>query len=208
MNEDRKRLYEVIFGITLAIFAAILAVADLGGGKYGGDEVLASNQKASAFMWYQSKSIKQSLSEGEQSTVNTLIQSGAIAPTARPAMEKRLADIDAEIKRYKLEKNEILLGSDKVGKEKWAQEVDGELGKVIGAKQYEDLANQLGSLGDVFDLATLFLQMCLVMGAIGIVVETPLVKIIFFCGMLSMGVVGSVYTWNAYGVAATLPKIM
>ena len=159
-------------------------------------------------MWYQSKSIKQSLSEGDKSTVTTLLESGAIAAKARPAMEQRLADIDVEIKRYKLEKNEILLGSEKVGKENWAQEVDGEQGKVIGAKQYEELANQLGSLGDIFDFATLFLQMCLVMGAIGIVLENPSVKLSFFVGMLALGAVGGFYTWKAYSVAATLPKIL
>lgn len=159
-------------------------------------------------MWYQSKSIKQSLSEGELGTVTTLLDSGAIAEKARPAMQKRQADIGVEIKRYKLEKNEILLGSDKVGQENWAQEVDGEKGKVIGAKQYEELANQLGSLGDIFDFATLFLQMCLVMGAIGIVLENPSVKLSFFFGMLAMGSVGGFYTWKAYSVAATLPKIM
>jgi len=186
----------------------VLAIADLGGGKYGGDEVLAANQKASAFMWYQSKSIKQSLSEGEKGTVTTLLESGAIAAQARPAMEQRLLDIEADIKRYKLEKNEILLGSEKVGEANWAQEVDGQKGRVIGAKQYEELANQLGSLGDVFDLAVLFLQMCLVMGAIGIVLENPSVKLAFFCGMLGMGSVGSWYTWKAYTVAGTLPKIL
>lgn len=186
----------------------MLAIADLGGGKYGGDEVLAANQKASAFMWYQSKSIKQSLAEGEKGTVTTLLEAGAIAAQARPAMEKRLAEIDGEIGRYKLEKNEILLGSAKVGEANWAQEVDGEKGKVIGAKQYEELANQLGGLGDVFDLAVLFLQMCLVMGAIGIVLENPPVKLAFFVGMIGMGAVGSWYTWKAYSVAATLPKII
>lgn len=170
--------------------------------------MLAANQKASAFMWYQSKSIKQSLSEGEKGTVTTLLDSGAIAEKARPAMQKRLEDIDTEIKRYKLEKNEILLGSEKVGEANWAQEVDGVKGKVIGAKQYEELANQLGTLGDVFDLAVLFLQMCLVMGAIGIVLENPPVKLAFFGGMIGLGAVGSWYTWKAYAVAGTLPKLL
>ena len=208
MTDERKRLAEVVFGVTLAIFAAVLAVADLGGGRYGGDEVLASNQKASAYMWYQSKSIKQSLSEGELATVRTLLEAGSITPAARPALEKRATAVQADIERYGQDKNEILLGSEKVGQAHWSQEVDGEKGKVIGARQYEELANQLGALGDIFDLSVLFLQMCLVMGAIGIVLENPPVKLLFFAGMVTLGLVGTFYTWKAYQVAAKLPHIM
>ena len=73
MTDAKKRLYEILFGVTLAVFAAVLAVADLGGGKYGGDEGLASNEKASALMWYQSKSIKQTLAEGQSETLRSLL---------------------------------------------------------------------------------------------------------------------------------------
>lgn len=67
-------------GLTRAVFAAILAITDLGGGKYGDDEIIGTNEKANFDAWYQSKSIKQCVVEGERDLVATLLEGGVIAP--------------------------------------------------------------------------------------------------------------------------------
>src|SRR3954463_16082186 len=71
--------WELRFGLTLAIFAAALAINDLGAGKFGDDEIKETNEKASSYMWYQSKGIKESLAEGQRDLIRTLLQAGAIA---------------------------------------------------------------------------------------------------------------------------------
>ncbi|MBL8431496.1 MAG: DUF4337 family protein, partial [Dechloromonas sp.] len=56
-ESEKSSTFEMICGLTLAILAAVLAITDLGAGKYGDDEIIAHNQKANAFEWYQAKGI-------------------------------------------------------------------------------------------------------------------------------------------------------
>lgn len=201
---DGGARWEVLFGIVLAIFAAVLAVCDLGAGKFGDDELMAVNEKAAAYMWYQSKSIKESLSEGQAELLGALLDAGSVAGGSRAGVEAQREHLRDEAARYDREKTEILLGSAKVGKEKWAQEVDGELGKIVGATEWQQKATALGAAGDVFDLATLFLQMALVLGAIGLVVHQKTMKIAFFGFLVVLGLLGTWYTWVAWGMASKI----
>lgn len=56
----------------------------------------------------------------------------------------------------------------------------------------------LGGAGDTFDLSTLFLQICLVLGAISLVVQGAGARRSFFLGMIILGLVGSVFTVLAF----------
>jgi hypothetical protein len=62
----------------------------------------------------------------------------------------------------------------------------------------------LGRAGDRFDLATLFLQLSLVLGAIGIILREPSGKKAFLTLMLCLGVVGIGFSAAAYRIAWTL----
>jgi hypothetical protein len=66
------------------------------------------------------------------------------------------------------------------------------MGLVIGAEEWEALANDLDNVGDVFDLATLFLEICLVLGAISLVIDQWKLKKVFFTSMIVLGLVGFV----------------
>jgi hypothetical protein len=156
-SEKKGNRLETYCGLLLAVFAAILAIADLGGGKYGDDEIIETNEKSSAYMWYQSKSIKESLAEGQSELLKSLLQSGVIVEEKRGAIEGVVAGLEKEVERYSKEKREILLGSKAVGKENWIQELDGELGQIVGVKEWEEHLQILNQAGDYFDLATLFL---------------------------------------------------
>jgi hypothetical protein len=202
MTEERR--YEILFGITLAIFAAILAINDLGGGKFGDDELQLSNEKTSAYLWYQSKGIKESLAEGQRDLIKTLLAGQAIDSAHQDSLETLQTDLDRRISRYKDEKKEILLGSKAVGQEKWVQDVEGVLGKVVGAKEIEVKLEQLGKAGDAFDLANLFLQLSLVLGAIGILMMGQRIKMTFYGLMILSGVTGSVASFLAFTKALAL----
>jgi hypothetical protein len=194
----RASRYEIIFGLLLALFAAILALNELGAGKYGDDELRLASEKTGAYLWYQSKGIKESLAEGQHDLLESLMSNDAMKPEQAAATRAHIDKLAQKVARYEKEKNEILLGSTKVGKENWAQDVDGELGKVVGVKEIEASLEVLGGAGDRYDLATLFLQLCLVIGAIGLLMKQITMKRFFLAGMIALGVSGLTFTVLAY----------
>ena len=197
-DDERSSTFEMICGLTLAILAAVLAITDLGAGKYGDDEIIAHNQKANAFEWYQAKGIKQSLVEGQRDLLRILLESRVIPPEAEGNMGKLLSSLDADIGRYQKERKEILLGSKAVGQENWVLEEDGKLGQVKGAREWEAEAKILGAAGDTFDMATFFLQICLVMGAVSLILKGERMRNSFYGMMLLLGAVGAVYSVMAF----------
>ncbi|MEN9529311.1 MAG: hypothetical protein RI932_1184 [Pseudomonadota bacterium] len=190
--------WEAWFGLALSIFAAILALNELGGGKFGDDEIQLGNEKSKAYAWYQSKSIKESLVKGQSDLVEVLIQGGAIAPDKTKSMLTLQNNLKAEVQRYKKEKDEILRGSKAVGEANWAQDVDGKMGVVIGAQEIESQQSKLSEAGDHFDFGTLFLQISLVLGAIGLIVKRDALRLYFLAGLVGLGTVGAIYCYLGY----------
>lgn len=197
-TEDGKRRFETWCGLVIAVFAAVLAITDLGAGKYGDDELIAHNEKGGAYLWYQSKGIKETLVEGQRDTLKALVEAGSIKPEQLPAIEKMVESLDADAARYGKEKKEILLGSKAVGQENWVQDVGGEMGKVIGAQEWQAKADALNDVGDVFDYATLFLQICLVMGAMSLILQDARLGRAFFTIMIVLGIVGTGFAVMAF----------
>jgi len=201
MSEESGGLdFETRSGLMLAVFAAIMSISDLYAGAYGDDEIMGTNEKAAAFSWYQSKSTKESLVEGQVELLQSMVEAGAVAEASKPAIDAQLVKAKAEADRYKKEKKEILLGSAAVGQENWIQDVDGELGKVIGAKEWEAKLDALGAMGDRFDLASLFFQLSVVAGAVSITLKGERVRQTFFWGMMILGAIGTAISISAFGL--------
>ncbi len=55
---------DLAFPVVMSLFAGSLAINDLYGGKYGDDEILMGNLRASDYQWYQSKGIKETITGG------------------------------------------------------------------------------------------------------------------------------------------------
>ncbi len=198
MNSEKSepksdKSFEIRCGVTIALFAALLAITDLFGGKYGDDEIKAINERSAAYQWYQSKSIKETILEGQLGLLQSLQRAGAIAAVHEKGVSQHLIELEKDIRRYGKEKKEILLGSQKVGSENWIQDVDGKLGQVKGAQEFDAEVMQLAKAGDRLDLATLFLQISLVMGAISLVLANPRTQNLFYSLMAGLGLVGSVF---------------
>lgn len=204
-SEEGGKSFEVVCGVVIALFAAVLAITDLGGGKYGDDELIAHNEKGSAYLWYQSKGIKETLVEGQRDTLQALVLADAIRSEQRPAVDALIQKLEAKVQRYGKEKKEILLGSSAVGKENWVQDVEGEMGKVTGANQWQAQAEALGDVGDQFDYATFFLQLCLVFGAISLVIQRTGLRRTFFWIMNGLGTMGLLVSVYAFYLAGQLP---
>lgn len=199
-DETQSKRFEMTSGLTLAVLAAVLAIVDLGGGKYGDDEIIGTNEKANAYSWYQSKSLKQTVVEQQKSTLEALVAAGAVTPEARGAVDGLITGMDQEINRYKAEKKEILEGSAAVGAEGQVLEKDGQKGQIIGAHEWEAKLAVLGEAGDVFDLSTLFLQLSMVLGAIGLVLDLDKLKWAFYAATVLSGAVGSYYGYQAFQI--------
>lgn len=201
-KEEKSKKLETYTGLLLAVFAAVLAITDLGGGKYGDDEMIAIHKASSTHAWYQSKSVKQTLKESNTELLTNLLKEGVISDDKRAGVESYVAAAKEEIERYKKEKTEILKGSAVVGKENWAQDIKGELGLIKGAEEWEKESEVLGEAGDFFDRATLFLQLCLVLGAISLISGTDSSKRNFFIGMIAFGIIGSIISSYAFYIAS------
>ena len=119
--------FELICGIVLTVFAAILAITELHAGNYRSEELIAYNEKANSYAWYNSKGIKQSLMEGQRDLLSSLLKAKALKPEMETVISQDFDALKKEIERFKKEKKEILEGSAKVGKENWVQDVDGEM---------------------------------------------------------------------------------
>lgn len=202
-NENQRETkessgFEVLCGLTLAVLAAVLAITDIGGGRFGDDEIIAHNQKTNAFNWYQAKAVKESLIEGQRDLLKVMMDTGAIPVKTQDQMTKLMSTLDTEIDRYKKEKAEILQGSASVGVSAWAIEQDGKLGQVKGALEWQREAEKLGAAGDTFDLAVLFLQICLVMGAISLILKGERMRNFFYVTMLGLGGLGSYFSAVAF----------
>ncbi len=197
-DEAKNNRFEIWCGLFLALFAAILAITDLGAGKYGDDELIAHNSKNGAYLWYQSKGIKETLVEGQRDTLKALVEAGSIQPEQLPGIQTMIQALDGDATRYGKEKKEILLGSKAVGQEGWVQDVGGEMGKVVGAQEWQAKAEALGGIGDLFDYSTLFLQICLVMGAISLILQDPKLSRTFFTTMIVLGSVGAGFAVMAF----------
>jgi len=203
MANTQESSFEARCGVFIAIFAAIMAVNDLVAGKFGDDEIIGTNEKAAAYMWYQAKGIKENLVDGERSLLESLYKVGAIKPGAEQAIQEHIASLRAKTQRYKKEKDEILKGSQSVGKENWIQELNGQLGKIIGAQEIELHLATLAKAGDRFDLSSLFFQLCLVLGALSLILKKQQMQRYFFIGMCGLGTLGfavSIWTMISLGV--------
>lgn len=192
--------FETKCGVMIAVFAACMAVSDLFAGKFGDDEIVGTNEKSSAYMWYQSKSIKENLVESQVDLLKSMVATGAIQANSLKAVQSQIETLSQKARRYSQEKNEILLGSQSVGVENWIQDVGGEFGKIIGAKEIEASLSMLSRAGDKFDLASLFYQLCLVMGAIGLVVKQPALQQKFLTVMVALGSIGIGFTTWAFSI--------
>lgn len=193
--EDR---FDMKCGVTLAIFASVLAIMELGGSYSDYGMNYAQAEKVNAYAWYNSKSIKQNLAEGQRDTLESLLAAGVIGSEHAAATREYVAGLQQTISRYDREKDEILLGSAAVGESNWTQELDGKLGQVVGAKVWEAESDAYGSVTEIFDLANLFLQICLVVGAISLVVRTEGSRRAFYRGAIGLGLLGTAIGINGF----------
>lgn len=193
---------EAIGGVLIALFAALMAISQMVNGELEEEMMIAHNNVVSYSSWYQSKSIKESLKESELDYLSTLIESGIVKEENRPVIEQRIAIVKDKIVKYELEKTEILLGSEHVGKENWVQDIEGEMGIITGVKQWEKLTRTYDYATKKFDYALLFFQICIVLGAVCIIIyDSPMLQKGLIVLMIIFGISGTFLSIYGYTLA-------
>lgn len=205
MSEEKSSLSEMQIGLVVAFFGAILAIAGIGGGKFDGDQFVSASEATKAYSWYQSKSIKNTSLEAQRDLLIALTKSGAINQEYSTGVDSFIKNLETKSQKYKKEMREILEGSAKVGKENWVQEKNGKLGNIIGAQEWEDKTNYLDEVGNWFDLTNLFLNLCLLLGAICLVIQEDKTRKLFFYTMLILGIIGTLINCYAFYLGFSAP---
>lgn len=195
ITEQEEKTLEKRIAIVLTIFAAVLAVNGLFGGKYGDDEMIAHQKHTQMYTWYQSKGQKKMLAESKEDMIDIFEKSGLLNKDHEEYLQSLKNETDKKIKKYEKEMAEIKKGSAKVGKENWTQEdAEGKLGNIVGAEDYEAEADKLGTAGDFFDYGDLALNLSLVIGAIALVLSNYHDKQKFLKITFVLGIAGSCLT--------------
>ena len=193
---------EAIGGVLIALFAALMAISQMVNGELEEEMMIAHNNVVSYSSWYQSKSIKESLKESELDYLHALIESGIVSGDKTDLIEQKISVVEKKIEKYDAEKTEILLGSSQVGKENWVQDIEGEMGKITGVKEWEQLTQTYDYATKKFDYALLFFQICIVLGAVCIIIyDSPALQKRLIVLMIIFGIIGTFLSIYGYTLA-------
>ncbi|KSA14031.1 DUF4337 domain-containing protein [Maribacter dokdonensis] len=193
---------EAIGGVLIALFAALMAISQMVNGELEEEMMIAHNNVVSYSSWYQSKSIKESLKESELDYLHALIESGIVSGDKTDLIEQKISEVEKKIEKYDAEKTEILLGSSQVGKENWVQDIEGEMGKITGVKEWEQLTQTYDYATKKFDYALLFFQICIVLGAVCIIIyDSPALQKGLIVLMIIFGIIGTFLSIYGYTLA-------
>ncbi|WP_149276078.1 DUF4337 family protein [Pareuzebyella sediminis] len=189
MGKTKKTTERV--GALIIFFVTVLAIMNILNGINEEKVVNANNQQLSYSDWYGSKSIKQVLKENERDYLESLKKSGLINDEKLPAIQAEIENTKSLILKYEAEKTEILLGSENIPRGYWAQDLDGELGKIVGLKEWQKISNDYSKSVAQVNLGILFLQISILFGVIILVIsEADTMLKIFTVLMWASGLLG------------------
>jgi len=170
--------------LLIAILAAILAIAGLGGGN-ATDDMIGSNIRASdTWAFYQAKNIRQTMYEIAADDLQSMV-AGA-APAQRAAAERRLGDYRASIARYDDEPDPTALGDPLKG--------EGKKQLSAQAKAHEEAFEIASAKDNAFDLAEVALQLALVLGSVAILAINRWILLL----SALLGLTGALLTLNGF----------
>lgn len=190
---------EAIGGILIAVFAAFMAITELVNNNLEEEMMISHNKLVNYSNWYQSKSIKQSLKESELDYLNVLLDTGIIPEDRIKHVRTKIQQTKALTLKYEAEKTEILVGSSNVPREHWSQDLDGEMGKIIGINEWEKLTQKYDTATQKLDLGKLLFQISIVLGALCIIIhDNKKLQKNFIALMLVFGTIGIII--SVYGL--------
>lgn len=179
--------------LMIAILAAVLAVAGLGGGNATDDMIYNNIRASDTWAFFQAKNMRQTAYEIAIVEIEGDLAEPGLTPDRRATMERQLAEHRATIARYDSEPdpaapNDLLRGEGK--RQLRAQ-----------AEAYEGAREIAQQKDDNFDMAEVFLQLALVLGSIAILALNRAVLIL----AAALGAVGTFLMANGFLLLVPLP---
>ncbi len=175
----------------IAFFAAALSFINIGSNNYRDKELVGVNKKMTEYSLYHSKILKETLLQAERDLLADLMLAGAIVTPDTSIVHSRLRKFDQVLSLIRSQQNELMKGSVFDSPAQWTMpDINDELGKIKGLQNWEYEIEALDLAGDKFDLSALFLELGLVMGAMGIIVRFTQAKNLFRWLMMAFGVLG------------------
>lgn len=179
--------------LMIAILAAVLAVAGLGGGNATDDMIYNNIRASDTWAFFQAKNIRQTAYEIAIVEIEGDLAEPGLTPDRRATMERQLAEHRATIARYDSEPdpaapNDLLRGEGK--RQLRAQ-----------AESYQAAREIAQQRDDNFDMAEVFLQLALVLGSIAILALNRAILIL----AAGLGTVGTLLMANGFLLLVPLP---
>ncbi|HYI47070.1 MAG TPA: DUF4337 domain-containing protein [Allosphingosinicella sp.] len=179
--------------LMIAILAAVLAVAGLGGGNATDDMIYNNIRASDTWAFFQAKNIRQTAYEIAIVEIEGDLAEPGLTPDRRAAMERQLAEHRATIARYDSEPdpaapNDLLRGE---GKRQLRAQAE-------AFQAAREIAQQRD---DNFDMAEVFLQLALVLGSIAILALNRAILIL----AAGLGTVGTLLMANGFLLLVPLP---
>ena len=196
-----KRRIENSGGVLIIVLVGILAIMKVITNGLEEKVSVANYKHVSYSNWYNAKSVKQVMKEGERDQLISLLSSGLIAEDKLNVIQARIQITEDLIKKYVEEKNEILVGSANIPKTAWTQDLNGELGKIVGLERWEEISINTSRVISKIDLGALFLQIGIVFGILGLIIDPGLNLQKVFTGlMLITGFIGIFFGLYGYSL--------
>ena len=190
-------------GVLIIFFVAIFAMLRVVNSTLEDKITTANNQQVKYSDWYNAKSIKQVMKENENVYLKALFDTGMVEPEHSAVLQTKIQTTSALIAKYESEKTEILLGSANIPKYSWTQDLNGEMGKIIGLQEWEKISNaNLKSVAKI-DLGLLFIEISILFGLVLIIIHDNVkLQNVFTILMVVTGLVGIAISF--YGFALSL----
>lgn len=199
MNMSKK--IENRGGVLIIIFVGLLAVLKVITSGLEEEIAIANYKQVSYSNWYNAKSIKQVLKEGERDYLISLVNAGLVAEDYSNEIQARIQMTDDLSHKYDKEKIEILEGSVNIPKSSWVQDLDGELGKIVGLKQWEQVSTNYFRVVGKISIGILFLEIGVVFGILGLIVDVNLnLQKAFTWIMAATGLIGIIFGVYGYSL--------
>ncbi|MDI1352254.1 MAG: DUF4337 family protein [bacterium] len=196
-TNDTSKFQLICAGI-MALFAAMGVLSSTYSGITATDWLNSSQVAAQTYAWYQAKSIKETIMEGQRNFALSLKKNMVTNPEQTKAINDFVAQTNKQIERINNDKNEILKGSNNIDKSKWSQDVNGKFGQIVGAKELDATTQLYSNSSDYFTYATVYIQLALVLGALALIISECIPRHLFFMVMVGLGLYGSYLALHGY----------
>ncbi len=170
----KKNKIENRGGVIIIIIIALLAIMKVIHGKLQEEIAIANFKHVAYSSWYNAKSIKQVLKENQRDFLVSLLKTDIVNKEKTAEIRFEINRASAQAYKYEEEKTEILLGSASIPNSAWSQDLDGELGKIIGLKKTEEISQTYSKLAAKIEIGILFLQISIVFGVLGLIISEDL----------------------------------